>query len=313
MSDPIQLPHGFIAIEVSPDENSAGSGSLGASFAIKDRTGAVRAHVSVDDGRIVGIKPMQGTLLEPDAAVAVESYLARLDLPIMCPTDAIGGRIMDSTGGFHDRDALPDELHVRGWLLFHEKEKVRLPARSLTVDGGLYLVGCVVDTFPSDHLKVGDSATFYGSNVAALPKGTSIGTDLSLGQEMTALPDGLSVGRILRMGGSKVSTVPEGTVCGGPVMFDSGQIETLPSSVTDETIVYIFDPTSERTFHTTALWCRHRTEIMEERRVLRERIASRTMFERLKDLAMGRPSPKTLLRRNHQRSTRLSMGLRDAA
>lgn len=145
--------------------------------------------------------------------------------------------------------------------------------------GGLFLVGCVVDTFPSDHHKVADSATFYGSNVAALPKGTSIGTDLSLGQEMKALPDGLSVGRILRMGGSKVSSAPEGTVCGGPVVFDSDQIETLPSSVTDETIMDISDPTSERTFHTTALWCRHRTEIMEERRVLRERIASRTMLE----------------------------------
>jgi hypothetical protein len=128
---------------------------------------------------------------------------------------------------------------------------------------------------------------------------------------MTSLPDGLNVGRILRLGGSRVSVVPDGTVCGGPIMFDSGQIETLPASVHDETMVYIFDNESERTFHTCALWCRNRAGIMEERRVLRERLRSRKLLDKFKDLVMGRPSLEKLLSLNHERSMRLSMGIRD--
>ena len=106
--------------------------------------------------------------------------------------------------------ALPEGLHVRGWLSIRDTTIATLPS-TLTVDGHFYL-----DQTP----------------ITTLPAGISVGEYLRMNHsQVSSLPEGLIVPGGLQMKGTPIRTLPHGLVVGEGLDLDDTPIERFPADL----------------------------------------------------------------------------------
>lgn len=269
----VELPNGFSARELATeDDKTDAQGALRSqrpalwmnhpNMGIFDADGAITAVVAVthSERRVLGIMSRNFDPLAQPALEAAETYLLALDYRIDGPAKvAIHSRVMGADGRFHDLGNLPDDLHVRGDLVFYASNgPIRLPRRRLRVDGNLILRDCDVESFPSDFLHVTGSADLWGTRIRSVPDGTHVGDRFVPSRDTERLPPGLFVGRDLSIFGSAISSIPEGTLC-GQVSLSDRQIPSLPSSFGKATRIHVYSAESRGWILMTADDYRQRT------------------------------------------------------